>query len=50
MSKQEWPNGQWALALYLAEFALKKIKHRSTGQISFSIVYTKIRMHIVDVQ
>ncbi|WVZ80346.1 hypothetical protein U9M48_027830 [Paspalum notatum var. saurae] len=40
--------GQWDLALSLAEFAYNNSKHRSTGKSPFSIVYTKVPRHVVD--
>ena len=40
--------GQWDLALSLAEFSYNNSKHRSTGKSPFSIVYTKIPTHVVD--
>ena len=39
--------GQWDLALSLAEF-YNNSKHRSTGRSPFSIVYTKVPTHVVD--
>ena len=40
--------GQWELALSLAEFSFNNSKHRSTGRSPFSIVYTKVPTHVVD--
>ena len=40
--------GQWDLALSLAEFSYNNSKHRSTGRSPFSIVYTKVPTHVVD--
>lgn len=40
--------GQWDLALSLAEFSDNNSKHRSTGRSPFSIVYTKVPTHVVD--
>ena len=40
--------GQWDLALSLAEFAYNNSKHRSTRRSPFSIVYTKVPRHVVD--
>ncbi|WVZ70559.1 LOW QUALITY PROTEIN: hypothetical protein U9M48_019218 [Paspalum notatum var. saurae] len=40
--------GQWDLALSLAEFAYNNSEHRSTGKSPFSIVYTKVPRHVVD--
>ncbi|KAF3646328.1 hypothetical protein FXO37_20514 [Capsicum annuum] len=40
--------GQWDLALSLTEFAYNNSKHRSTGCSPFSIVYTRVPRHMVD--
>ena len=40
--------GQWDLALSLPEFSYSNSKHRSTGRSPFSIVYTKVPTHVVD--
>jgi hypothetical protein len=40
--------GQWDLALSLVEFAYNNSQHRSTGRSPFSIVYTKVPRHVVD--
>jgi hypothetical protein len=40
--------GQWDLALSLAEFSYNNSKHRSIGRSHFSIVYTKVPTHVVD--
>ena len=40
--------GQWDLALSLAELSYNNFKHRSTGRSPFSIVYTKVPTHVVD--
>ncbi len=40
--------GNWDLALSLAEFAYNNSEHRSTGHSPFSIVYTKVPRHVVD--
>jgi hypothetical protein len=36
------------LSLSLAEFAYNNSQHRSTGKSPFSIVYTKVPRHVVD--
>ncbi|WVZ71795.1 LOW QUALITY PROTEIN: hypothetical protein U9M48_020334 [Paspalum notatum var. saurae] len=40
--------GQVDLALSLAEFAYNNSEHRSIGKSPFSIVYTKVLRHVVD--
>lgn len=40
--------GQWDLALSLAKFAYHNYEHRSMGCSPFSIVYTKVPRHVVD--
>jgi hypothetical protein len=40
--------GEWDLALSLTEFAYNNSQHRSTRRSPFSIVYTKVPRHMVD--